>query len=734
MSWSQCAVTSAPNNNCAYYGMQIVAFSLNSIASNNAGCSPNGYGSFTSPVRTLILGNTYNWTAQTGTGYYSLGFAIWIDLDNDGFFAASEMVAVSTPAVSHAGTLTIPLTATPGSGRKMRIRSGYYSYISGSQACTNYLGGYGETEDYLVDLVSPTPCAGAPAASSVVGPTVSICPGAAAQLSLSPTYTSIGYTYQWYSSTTSNVGPFTAIPGATTSAVASPTLGANTYYMATITCTNSNLTTSATAAGVMMQGVTIDQVPYYEGFEGIQNNNDLPNCSWTSNNPGTTCRTYTTTYNQQRYARTGSKFASFYYFPSDTNLIFTNGIQLYAGVTYSAGLWYKTNYYGDLNWSNMAIMLGSSQSQSGLTTIVSTNGPAASTSYKALGSTFTVATSGIYYVGVRGVSSGGCCAYHLNWDDLSITAPCSLNTPTVNVSVNNATVCSGDAISLNASGATTYTWNTGAVGNTLSLVPSQSDFYSVTATDTLSKCTNTANVFVTVLQSPAVSITSAKNTVCSGSPIQLMANGAQNYTWGNGSNAQSITANPTSATVYSVIGVGANGCSKMATFPVNVNQLPTVSVTSDRTDICRGESETLTGGGATTYQWMSNTIFLAAPQVVVTPNATTTYTVVGTDNNGCSNSTNYQLSVSECLGINSISYANGGIKLYPNPTNSSVNIEFATGDKKQVVVTDLTGRVIFDSAVTKMNVSIDLTAYASGVYYVKVQSESINEVIKVVKE
>ena len=184
VGYSQCSVTSAPNNNCSYYGMQITAFSLNNISSNNPSCSAGGYGNFATPVRSLLMGNTYNWTAVTGTGYYSLGFAIWIDLNNNGLFDATEMLAVSAPNVAHAGSLTIPLTATPGTNRKMRIRSGYYSNITGGQACTSFLGGYGETEDYLVDITAPSPCAGAPGANTVVVPPAGICPNSSVLLTL----------------------------------------------------------------------------------------------------------------------------------------------------------------------------------------------------------------------------------------------------------------------------------------------------------------------------------------------------------------------------------------------------------------------------------------------------------------------------------------------------------------------------------------------------------------------
>ena len=82
---AQCsATTAAAFMNCNYYGDQISAFSLGGVPSvGNAGCSPNGYSLFPTPIRTLTIGQTYSWTASTGL-YYSNGFGMWIDWNNDG--------------------------------------------------------------------------------------------------------------------------------------------------------------------------------------------------------------------------------------------------------------------------------------------------------------------------------------------------------------------------------------------------------------------------------------------------------------------------------------------------------------------------------------------------------------------------------------------------------------------------------------------------------------------------
>jgi len=230
-----------------------------------------------------------------------------------------------------------------------------------------------------------------------------------------------------------------------------------------------------------------------------------------------------------------------------------------------------------------------------------------------------------------------------------------------------------------------------------------------------------------------VLVYATKNSVCAGGSVQLTAIGAATYTWSNGSNMPSISVAPTSATTYSVIGQTGN-CDNQATQFINVNALPTVSASTERSDICKGESVMLTGAGASTYQWLANTIFLSSAQVMVTPNVSTTYTLVGTDANGCSNSTTLVQNVSACLGLNGVTYSSGGVKLYPNPTHGSFNLEFGSSANRHITVSDLTGRIIFDSNSKLENLNVSLSDYASGVYYVRIQSQSLNEVIKVVKD
>lgn len=72
-----------------------------------------------------------------------------------------------------------------------------------------------------------------------------------------------------------------------------------------------------------------------------------------------------------------------------------------------------------------------------------------------------------------------------------------------------------------------------------------------------------------------------------------------------------------------------------------LNQPPPVTANSTQSVICLGDNITLTGGGANTYSW-SNGVIDGVPFM---PSITTTYSLTGTNLNGCSNNANVTITV-----------------------------------------------------------------------------------------
>lgn len=102
-----------------------------------------------------------------------------------------------------------------------------------------------------------------------------------------------------------------------------------------------------------------------------------------------------------------------------------------------------------------------------------------------------------------------------------------------------------------------------------------------------------------------------------------------------------IDLSASSPGTYTVIFVGSGGiCPPVGTTTVTINGVPNVIAGNDQT-VCAGTAVTLIGSGAVNYSW-NNGVTNGVP---FTPATTTTYTVTGTDANGCSNTDDVIVSV-----------------------------------------------------------------------------------------
>jgi gliding motility-associated-like protein len=205
------------------------------------------------------------------------------------------------------------------------------------------------------------------------------------------------------------------------------------------------------------------------------------------------------------------------------------------------------------------------------------------------------------------------------------------------VSVNSPAICSGQTATLTGSGATTYSWSSGATTTSLTVSPISNTNYTVTGTT--AGCTNTAVANVVVTTAFTLSVNNP--TICIGNTATLSVSGANTYTWSNGFLGTTQTVSPTSNTNYTINGTNGS-CTGSTTATVFINALPNISV--NILTICAGQSGTLTATGVSTYTWSTG---VNTNSIVASPTVTSTYTVLGTNSSGCTNTLVATLSVNQ---------------------------------------------------------------------------------------
>jgi len=290
------------------------------------------------------------------------------------------------------------------------------------------------------------------------------------------------------------------------------------------------------------------------------------------------------------------------------------------------------------------------------------------------------------------------------------------------ISVNSGTICTGQSFTMVPTGAATFTYSNGSSVTT----PTTNATYSVSGTDA-NGCVSNVDAVSSVIVNALPTISVNSGAICAGQSFTMTPSGAFTYTYSNGNSIATPTANAT----YSVSGADANGCvSKVdAVSSVTVNALPTISAITNNTLLCTGQTATLTASGtATSYTWSTteNTMDIA-----VSPTVQTTYTVNGTDANGCENTTTITQDVSLCTGITTLSN-DYTIKLYPNPTNGLLTLELNAAAK--VTITNALGQVVFAETFDAGKHSLDIKNETTGVYFVNVIESNKQQIFKLIKE
>jgi gliding motility-associated-like protein len=198
-------------------------------------------------------------------------------------------------------------------------------------------------------------------------------------------------------------------------------------------------------------------------------------------------------------------------------------------------------------------------------------------------------------------------------------------------------ICAGDSIQLNATGATNYAWTPGATlsDSTISnpfAAPLIATKYIVSGTNQYG-CFNKDSTFILVYQPSLIQVGTVRPWYCLGDTIPLQVTGSNFYQWSppgtlNYPDSSNPVAFPLDTTTYYVVATNIHGCQTSDSVLVNV-QLPITFNAPDLYQVCKGTPVQLEANGGLYYSWWPDST-LKNPLTndpFATPDSTTLYKV-----------------------------------------------------------------------------------------------------------
>lgn len=233
------------------------------------------------------------------------------------------------------------------------------------------------------------------------------------------------------------------------------------------------------------------------------------------------------------------------------------------------------------------------------------------------------------------------------------------------------------------------------------------------------------------------------NPICIGTTLNFTTTTSStatlNYYWNGPNSFTSNIQNPSINNVqlnnsgtYSVTVNDGEGCNtETAVINVIVNTTPTISITSSNSVICGPPFQgtaTLNAGGANSYTWNTSA---SSFSIAVSPSTTTSYTVTGTDINGCMNTAAITQSVSLCTIISDFNQPYAEPKIYPNPTTGIFYI-FLPNDT-QLEITNTIGQSLLIEYKMKGFHQFDLSNKRDGLYFISISGNDRKYLLKLIK-
>lgn len=587
---------------------------------------------------TLCNGQSVNLNSSTGTGYayqWSLNslpiqgatsstlnvnapgnYQVTTTLNGCSRESAATNIVVNPLPVPEVSDDT---TICSGTSATLHASGGTsYQWNSGGPAAADFIVSPNATKTYTVTVTNSYGCTAAasttvsviplPNANITLSGSLTLCSGESVTLNAS---TGSGYTHQWFRNNTQMNGSVN--PSLTVS-----TQGA--YHV--VVRQNGCSKTSAT------QNVAVNPLPV------PQVSNDTTICA------GVTVNLQASGGTAYQWSSGGPASATYQVAPASTKTYTVTVTNSY-GCTQSASVTITVLPLPQ-TWVSAA---GSTTLCTGQTVNLNTaNGTGYIYQWYRNGSAIANSNSNTYTASLAGV-------YHVvnmldGCKDTSGTVSVTVNPLPVTTVSNDTTICSGDTVTLTASGGTSYSWNTGFVGQNYTVSTTSTRTYVVNISD-VNTCTVARSVTVTTIPLPNASVSlSGPSVFCADRTLTMTASSGTGYAYEWRKDNIGISGAASNVYVASQSGsymvkVTANGCFKnSAPVSVTVNPLP-VAFASNDTTICSADTVQLYVAGGATYQWFNGS---TNSTIQVAPTNTTTYGVTVSNSFGCTASESVTIS------------------------------------------------------------------------------------------
>ncbi|MFA6570729.1 MAG: T9SS type A sorting domain-containing protein, partial [Bacteroidota bacterium] len=305
---------------------------------------------------------------------------------------------------------------------------------------------------------------------------------------------------------------------------------------------------------------------------------------------------------------------------------------------------------------------------------------------------------------------------------------CNLTAPTVKVT-GQTEFCQGDSVIIEAVGEyPKYEWSNG--DTTSRIVVKESGSYALIVYDDKGCNSKSQGVIVNVKSVNNLAITTqGKPGICNGDSVTLVASfGFQKYQWSTGDSVRKIFVKTPGK--ISLLATAVNGCSKSTDFDVKI--IP------EKPIIWRDKLTLISSVEAASYQWyLDGTPLEGKTQRDCDIGKLGTYRVEITDTNGCKNSSDTLIIISD---VKEEKISENAISVYPNPNkgNFTLKINSSFVGQAKVTITNSIGMLIQKNTVNlqgiPLSAEIRLENVPNGTYmiYCDINGQTFFE--KIIKE